>query len=84
MLFLEHVSQDTISLFFFFSKFSPLIINPETRTLMLFKAIDLVSVMISVDVSISDLFDPRLFAPQCNMMMLGFLSISGEQRQMLI
>ena len=48
-------------------------------TLMLFEAIDLASVIISVDISMSDLLDPRLCVPQCGMMEFGFLSIKRLQ-----
>ena len=61
------------------STLSPLIINPETITVMLFEAIDSASLMISVDISISELLDLRLFVPQCSMMVLGFLSINRLQ-----
>ena len=79
MFFLAHVPQNTTSLCSLIFKVSPLIIDPETKPLMLFKAIDLASVMISEDISLSDLFDPRLFGPRCSMMVLDFLSVNGLQ-----
>ena len=56
-------SRMQLVLFLLPSKSSPLIINHETRTLMLFQAVDLASVITSVDISMSDFVRSLIICP---------------------